>query len=68
MKRLFELIAYVSFISGIVSIILFFMMINTLFAFGFLFSAVMGFAYSYAWGLIGEMWEKIERLERKLVT
>jgi len=60
-KAVFSLLAWVMAIMGIAAISF------GLFTWdlGMFFSGLLSLLSSYAWGLVGSMWERLERLEQK---
>jgi hypothetical protein len=62
LKAVFSIIAWISILGGIVAIVLGLWTWDL----GGLFSGLMGLLNGYAWGLLGDMWERLENAERKL--
>lgn len=63
MKAVFSLVAWISFLAGAVALLLGLFVDWNL---GSVSAGAMGLLNSYAWGLVGDMWERLEKAERKL--
>lgn len=63
MKAIFSLVAWISTLVGVVAI---FLGIFVAWNLGSVFAGLMGLLNGYAWGLVGDMWERLEEAERKL--
>lgn len=63
MKALFSLVAWISLLAGVVSLLVGLFVTWNL---GSIFAGLMGLLNSYAWGLVGDMWKRLGDAERKL--
>lgn len=62
MKAVFSLVAGISALIGVITLFLGLVTWNIV---AFI-SGVVALVYSYAWSLVGSMWERLEEFERKL--
>lgn len=63
MKAVFNLIAW---ISALIGIMVLFVALFWLWSIALFVSGAIALLHSYAWGLVSDMWERLERAERKL--
>ena len=63
MKAVFILVSWISILGGVSAILLGLFVAWDL---GSVFAGSMGLLNGYAWGLVGDMWDRLEKAERKL--
>lgn len=62
MKAVFSLVSSISALTGVIMLLTAVFVTWDLLS---LVSALVAFLNSYAWSLVGSMWERLERIERK---